>query len=106
MFCRDPRVPFFFYAKDFDKSQRWKLPPKPVEATPDQKPSEFKTIIPPGMRGAHAVDMHAVIQGAVSGVLGITRVMRQHLLPEKQLLDVGYILASLYSIYMWVCVYL
>lgn len=90
---RDPKVPSFYTTKKFDKSQRWKSKPKPIQdSTHSDSSSDYKTIIPPGSKGSKAMEVQDLIQGAVSGVMGnfvgITRAVRQHLIPDKQLLDV------------------
>ncbi len=91
-YTRDRKFSNFYFVRNFDKSPSGKPAPKPITETSevDEPNLEFKTITPHGVKGSRAQGM---LQGAVSGVVGnfvgITRVVRQHLLPDKQLLEVG-----------------
>ena len=76
--------------KTFNKRQRWRPKPQPVV---DEKPSkeklDYNKIMPPGARGSYPMEeVQAIFHGAVSGVVGLTRAVRQHLIPDKQLLEV------------------
>ena len=84
---RDPKHKSFYYAKSFDKSKRPKSGTKLASIEQeDSEPPEFKKITP---RGANrASEVQDIIQGVVGNFVGITRAVRQHLLPEKQLLEV------------------
>jgi len=91
---RDPKFPLFYFVKNFDKSHSQKMRPKLVasDTSEDDLPMEFKTITPHGARGSRAMEVQGIIHGAVSGVVGnfvgITRAVRQHLIQDKQLLEV------------------
>lgn len=53
-------------------------------------------------RASKALEVQDIIQGAVSNFVGITRAVRQHLLPDKQLLDVSG-RAELVGGVNWIC---
>ena len=88
---RDPAIPAFYNVRDFNKSKRVDSgstkPPK-QDSSDTAEPPQFKTITPQNYRGARASDVNNLIQGVVGNFVGITRAVRQHLLPEKQLLEV------------------
>ncbi|XP_064396833.1 TBC1 domain family member 15-like [Halichondria panicea] len=75
---RDSTNPFLYRVTTFNKSSRSKLAPPQTKtdspALQNSKPNK------PGVEN--------LLQDAVSGFVGITRAVRQHLLPDKKLLDV------------------
>ena len=109
--CRDSRDPTLYRVGDYDKNKQWlKGKPKPITDEPVTSTTTGKSISPAGGSSTgpgdkriatisgrssmlEASQVHDMIQGAVSGVVGnfvgITRAVRQRILPDKQLLEVG-----------------
>lgn len=100
-FCRDSCDPTLFRVGEYDKNKQWlKAKPKPI--TEEQTASTTSTAslgAGPGDKRIATIsgrssmlEASQVIQGAVSGVVGnfvgITRAVRQRILPDKQLLEV------------------
>ena len=108
--CRDSRDPTLYRVGDYDKNKQWlKGKPKPITDEPTTSTSGGRSVSPGGSAAGpgdkriatisgrssmlEASQVHDMIQGAVSGVVGnfvgITRAVRQRILPDKQLLEVG-----------------
>ena len=108
--CRDLRNPTLYRVGDYDKNKQWlKGRPKPITdesttSTADKPVSTSGSGPGPGDKRIATIsgrtsmlEASQVIQGAVSGAVsgvvgnfvGITRAVRQRILPDKQLLEVG-----------------
>ena len=109
--CRDSRDPTLYRVGDYDKNKQWlKGKPKPITDELTTSTSGGRSVSPGGSAASpgdkriatisgrssmlEASQVHDMIQGAVSGVVGnfvgITRAVRQRILPDKQLLEVGH----------------
>ena len=94
---RDSQDPTLYRVKDYNVNKQWlKGKPKPITESPSST-SVARPVSPsPGKRhsrGLESSQVQEIIQGAVSGVVGnfvgITRAVRQRILPDKQLLEVS-----------------
>ena len=96
--CRDSHDLTLYRVMNYNKSEQWlKNDTKAITRSP--KSTEGTRPVSPGPGKRHSKglvlessQMHGIIQEAISGVVGnfvgITRAVRQRILPEKQLLEV------------------
>ena len=94
---RDSHEPSFYRVKKYDINKHWlKSKAKPItEVSSSEDPHRLSPV--QGKKNSRSLTLegnqvHDIIQGAVSGVVGnfvgITRAVRQRILPDKQLLEV------------------
>lgn len=107
---RDSRSPSLYRVKNYDKNKQW-LKGKPKPLTEESSSTEVARPVSPGHKKRlskssvlEGSQVHELLQGAVSGVVGnfvgITRAVRQRILPDKQLLEVGH---HIYCFLAWFC---
>ena len=93
--------------KRYDKSKQWlKSSPKPIKESPGSVSPGTSPWKKP-LRNSLALEsgqVHDLLHGAVSGVVGnfvgITRAVRQRILPDKQLLEVWTRIIIVHKYYM------
>lgn len=93
--CRDSHDPTLYRVKRYDKSKQWlKSSPKPIKESPGSVSPGTSPWKKP-LRNSLALEsgqvqdlLHGAVSGVVGNFVGITRAVRQRILPDKQLLEV------------------